>query len=216
MAVEIPVFPLGVVLFPHMPLPLHIFEERYRQMMRDCRESRTGFGIVAIREGVEVGGVARPHNVGTLAQLRKVEELDDGRFNILVVGKTRYRIDSLLQRKPYLTAKVEYLQDSAGDETSNARLAGHVSDAFRRYADALRALAGETPSELELPEDPELLSYLVAATLQVENSHKQALLEMDSASDRLDGCLTLLRRELTLLDQRLARPAGRIAPVSSN
>ena len=216
MSVEIPVFPLGVVLFPHMPLPLHIFEERYRQMMRDCRENGTGFGIVAIREGVEVGGPARPHSVGTLAQLRKVEELGDGRFNIIVVGKTRYRIGSLSRRKPYLTAEVEYLQDSAGDESRSARLVRCVIDAFRRYADTLRGLAGETPSELELPDDAELLSYLVAATLQVETSHKQALLETDSATDRLDGCLTLLRRELTLLDQRLARPAGPIAPVSSN
>jgi Lon protease-like protein len=216
MAVQIPVFPLGVVLFPHMPLPLHIFEERYRQMMRDCRESGTGFGIVAIREGVEAGGPASPHSVGTLAQLRKVEELGDGRFNILVVGKTRYRIGSLSRRKPYLTAEVEYLQDSAGDETSTGPLAGRVSDAFRRYADTLRTLAGEAASELELPDDPELLSYLVAATLQVETRHKQALLETDSAGDRLRGCLTLLRRELTLLDQRLARPAGAIAPVSSN
>ena len=79
MAVEIPLFPLGVVLFPHMPLPLHIFEERYRQMMRDCEEQGTGFGIVAIREGVEVQGPATPHPVGTLAQMRKVERLDDGR-----------------------------------------------------------------------------------------------------------------------------------------
>jgi Lon protease-like protein len=216
MAVEIPVFPLGVVLFPHMPLPLHIFEERYRQMMRDCQESGTGFGVVAIREGVEVGPPARPHSIGTLAQLRNVEELGDGRFNILVVGKTRYRIDSLSRGKPYLTAKVEYLEDSPGDEEATLKLAQRVSRAFRRYADLLRTLAGETPSELELPEDAELLSYLVAATLQVETRHKQALLEVDSATDRLAGCLVLLRRELTLLGQRLARPAGAIAPVTSN
>jgi Lon protease-like protein len=216
MAVEIPVFPLGVVLFPHMPLPLHIFEERYRQMMRDCRESGTGFGIVAIREGHEVGRAASPHRVGTLAQLRNVEELGDGRFNILVVGKTRYRIGRLSRRKPYLTAEVEYLQDSTGDERITASLVRRVTTAFRRYADLLRTLAGETPSQLDLPNDPELLSYLVAATLQVENSHKQTLLEVDSATDRLAGCMVLLSRELTLLDQRLARPAGTIAPISAN
>lgn len=216
MPVVIPLFPLSVVLFPHMPLPLHIFEERYRAMMRDCREAGTGFGIVAIREGLEVGRVASPHAVGTLAQLRTVEELDDGRFNIMVVGKTRYRIRSISARKPYLTAEVEYLEDTVADEDISVPLGRRVSRAFRRYADQLRELADETPAELELPEDPELLSYLVAATLQVETRHKQRLLEVDSAADRLSGCLVLLRRELTLLDQRLARPAGPIAPVSKN
>ena len=216
MSVEIPLFPLSVVLFPHMPLPLHIFEERYREMMRDCKEAGTGFGVVAIREGVEVGRAAAPHAVGTLAQLRTVEELDDGRYNILVVGKTRYRIRSISSRKPYLTAQVDYLEDAAAEEGLSRPLARRVTRAFRSYADQLRELADEKPAELELPEDPELLSYLVAATLQVETRHKQRLLELDSAADRLGGCLVLLRRELTLLEHRLARPAGPLATVSKN
>ena len=215
MGVEIPLFPLSVVLFPHMPLPLHIFEERYRQMMRDCEEEGTSFGVVAIREGVEVPGPATPHPVGTLAQLRTVEKLDDGRYNLLVVGASRFRIVGVSTRKPYLVGEVEYLQDADGGERVSSELARQVVTAFRGYADTLRQLAGQDPAGIELPDDPELLSYLVAATLQVEVTRKQELLEMDGARERLRGCLALLRREAVLLDQMLARrdaPTGAFSP----
>ncbi len=214
MGVEIPLFPLSVVLFPHMPLPLHIFEERYRQMMRDCEAEGTSFGVVAIREGVEAMGPATPHPVGTLAQLRKVEKLDDGRYNLLVVGASRFRILGVSNRKPYLVGEVEYLQDTDGDLVT-AELARQVVTAFRGYAETLRQLAGQDPANIELPDDPELLSYLVAATLQVEVTRKQELLEMDAARERLRGCLALLRREAVLLDQMLARrdaPTGAFSP----
>jgi Lon protease-like protein len=215
MATEIPLFPLSVVLFPHMPLPLHIFEDRYRQMMRDCEEEGTSFGVVAIREGVEAFGPATPHPVGTLAQLRKVEKLDDGRYNLLVVGASRFRVVGVTTRKPYLVGEVEYLQDADGGERVSAELARQVVTAFRGYADTLRQLGGQEPASIELPDDPELLSYLVAATLQVEVSRKQELLEIDAARERLRGCLALLRREAVLLDQMLARrdaPTGAFSP----
>ncbi|HEX3606731.1 MAG TPA: LON peptidase substrate-binding domain-containing protein [Candidatus Dormibacteraeota bacterium] len=215
MAVEIPLFPLSVVLFPHMPLPLHIFEERYRQMMRDCEEEGTSFGVVAIREGVEAMGPATPHPVGTLAQLRKVEKLDDGRYNLLVVGASRFRIAGLSTRRTYLVGEVEYLQDTDGGEQVSAELARRVGTAFRTYADTLRQLAGQDGTTIELPDDPELLSYLVSATLQVEVARKQELLEMDAVAERLRGCLALLRREAVLLDQMLARrdaPSGAFSP----
>jgi Lon protease-like protein len=215
MAVEIPLFPLSVVLFPHMPLPLHIFEDRYRQMMRDCEEEGTSFGVVAIREGVEAFGPATPHPVGTLAQLRTVEKLDDGRYNLLVVGASRFRVVGVSTRKPYLVGEVEYLQDADGGERVSAELTRQVVTAFRAYADTLRQLAGQDPASIELPDDPELLSYLVAATLQVEVSRRQELLEMDAARERLRGCLALLRREAVLLDQMLARrdaPTGAFSP----
>jgi Lon protease-like protein len=215
MAVEIPLFPLSVVLFPHMPLPLHIFEERYRQMMHDCEAEGTSFGVVAIREGVEVKGPATPHPVGTLAQLRKVERLDDGRYNLLVVGASRFRIVRISTRRPYLLGEVEYLQDGDGAGDPSGHLARQVGAAFRGYADTLRQLAGQERADIELPDDPELLSYLVAATLQVEIARKQELLEMDAAHERLRACLGLLRREAVLLDQMLARrdaPTGAFSP----
>jgi Lon protease-like protein len=199
-----------------MPLRLHIFEERYRQMMRDCEERGTGFGVVAIRAGTEVGPAAQPHEVGTLAQLRHVEQLADGRYNLLVVGASRYRIGRLSTARPYLVGEVDYLEDSAGDTEEAGRLARRVAAAFRAHAVALRELADDKPDDLELPEDPELLSYLVSATIQVETVHKQRLLEIDSAEERLRVCLELLRREAVLLDRRLARRDTPIATVSLN
>ena len=216
MSVEIPLFPLGVVLFPHMPLPLRIFEERYREMMRDCEEQGGSFGVVAIREGVEVNGAATPHEVGTLAQLRRVERLDDGGYNLLVVGASRFRVTGTSLHRPYLTGTVEYLEDRAGDDPGARRLAEQVGAAFTAYANRLRELADQPAAELELPDDPELLSYLVAATLQVETAHKQRMLETDSAQDRLAICLRLLRREAVLLDRSLARRELPIGPVSAN
>src|SRR5579884_1300126 len=116
MGVEIPLFELGVVLFPHMPLPLHVFEERYRAMLRHCEEEGVGFGVVAIREGVEVGGGAVAHDVGTLAQIRRVEKLEDGRANLLVTGATRFRLVRRVTTHPFPAGEVEYLEESRGPE----------------------------------------------------------------------------------------------------
>jgi Lon protease-like protein len=217
MGVEIPLFELSVVLFPHMPLPLHVFEERYRAMLRDCQERGVGFGVVAIREGEEVGGGAVAHDVGTLAQIRRVETLDDGRANLLVTGATRFRVTRRITDRPYPAGEVEYLSDSVGDETSAHRLAAEVLPAFKRYASSLQQLAARNlPAIEDLPDDPELLGYLVAAGLQVETAHKQRLLEADSAEERLRLCSALLRREEALLERMLARTNPRIAGISPN
>lgn len=216
MAVAIPLFELGVVLFPHMPLPLHVFEERYRAMLRDCEEQGIGFGVVAIRQGHEVGGGAVAHEVGTLARIRKVERLDDGRANLLVTGATRFRVVRRIADRAYPAGEVEYLEDSAGDAAELQRLAAEVTPAFRRYAATLQQLASTGPSLEELPDDPELLSYLVAASLRVEVARKQRLLEADSAAQRLRMCLELLRREEALLDRMLAHSSSRLPGISPN
>lgn len=217
MSVEIPLFPLGTVLFPHMPMRLHIFEERYRQLMRDCTERGIGFGIVGIRAGVDFRGAALPYQIGTLARLRVVEELDDGCYNLVVSGASRFRIGALHgERHPYLLAAVDYLEDVTGDPERLIGLAAKVEAAFRRYATSLADLSNDDAQALELPTDPELLSYVVAAGLQVEMPHQQRLLETDSAEQRLEACLRLLRREHVLLDQLLGRPASTPTPISPN
>jgi Lon protease-like protein len=216
MGVEIPLFELGVVLFPHMPLSLHVFEERYRAMLRHCEEEGTSFGVVAIREGVEVGGGAVAYETGTLAQIRRLEKLPDGRANLLVSGASRFRVVRRLTAHPFPAGEVEYLEDEAGDAAGLQRLAAEVGDAFQRYAAALQQLASQQPSVEDLPDDPELLGYLVAAALQVETAHKQRLLEAGSAVQRLQMCRELLRREEALLDRMLAHSGARIANVSPN
>jgi uncharacterized protein len=214
-AVEIPLFPLNAVLFPHMPMALHIFEDRYRTMMRDCAAGGITFGVVAIREGFEVGSWARPYEVGTLAQLRDVEELSDGRYDIVVVGASRFHIDTMSVEQPYLTGAVTYLQDAPASRSSLA-LAGRVAGMFREYITRLRQLSEDDSLEVETPDDPELLSYVVSAALQVNTSERQDLLEISSADERLRGCLSLLRRELVLLEHMLSRAAESAPTVSLN
>lgn len=216
MAVEVPLFPLGAVLFPHMPMSLHIFEERYRAMMRDCQAASTTFGIVAIREGHEVGAGAVPYDVGTLAQLEVIEELVDGRYNLQVVGASRFRIDALSHHRPYLVGAVHYLQDNPAPAGDTERLARAVTASFRSYATQLRGIGQEDPIEIELPSDFELLSYLVAAALQVETAQRQRLLEIDDTAERLTACLRLLRREAALLDRMLVRTKDHAATSGLN
>ena len=217
MSVELPLFPLNTVLFPHMPLALHIFEERYRVMMRDCRSAGTTFGVLAIREGVEVGGGAVPYDVGTLAMLRDVEELPDGRYNLLVVGASRFRVDAFTYDHAYLTGSVHYLQDDAVAPDDTELLARRVRSAFESYAGAVARVAGrQEASEVSLPDEPELLAYLVAGSIEAETARKQQLLEMDSTADRLRGCLELLRRESLLLTRMSTRRAPRTARLSPN
>ena len=146
MAVEVPLFPLGTVLFPHMPMSLHIFEDRYKTMMRDCRRGSTTFGIVAIRSGQETGGSAIPYDVGTLAQLDEVEELDDGGYNLVITGASRFHIDAFSHRRPYLVGSVRYLQDIPAPADDTERLAAAVTAAFRGYAGQLRGIGRRTRS----------------------------------------------------------------------
>src|SRR5579859_6841485 len=104
----LPLFMLRTVLFPHMPMSLHVFEERYQEMMRDSLDAGTSFGVIAIRDGKEVGGEAVPRGVGTLALIVHVERLSDGRINLLITGASRFRVVRHVDGKAYAQAEVEY------------------------------------------------------------------------------------------------------------
>lgn len=218
MPVRLPLFPLNTVLFPHMPAGLHIFEERYREMIHDCRAQGTSFGIVAIREGAEVGRNAFPYEVGTLAQIHEMETRDDGGYNLVVAGASRFRVSALSLEQSYLVGTVAYLEDTRGDERAIPELSRRVQAAFQAYTAAVRNLddSDGVAEASEVPDDPELLSYLVAASLNVEINRRQELLEENSVSGRLRRCLQILRRELAFLDQMLARRDHRIVSVSLN
>jgi len=210
----LPLFPLGTVLFPGLVLPLHVFEERYRRLVRDLvtePEAERQFGVVAIREGREVGsdGVRALHPVGCIARLRRVDPYDDGRFDILSTGTQRFRLDEVDTSLPYLRGDVEILDEPAGE--SPAPLAGVVASAF----DAYRRALGATVSA-ELPEEPQSLSYLVAATMVLELSDKQRLLEAPDTTDRLRRELRLLRRETALLGLLPSLPGVELTRVPSS
>ncbi len=218
MSVRLPLFPLNTVLFPHMPAGLHIFEERYREMIRDCQAQGTSFGVIGIREGLEVGRAALPFSVGTLAQIHELEALDDGRFNLVVAGVSRFRVESMSLERSYLVGSIRYLEDTRGDESAIPGLAQRAARAFTNYTAALRNLAEDSDEDevAALPDDPELLSYLIAASLNVEVNRRQELLEEDSVSGRLRRCLQVLRREFVFLTQMLGRRDHTIVPVSLN
>jgi Lon protease-like protein len=223
MSETLPLFPLGTVLYPGLLLPLHIFEDRYRQLVRDLQagpEPRR-FGVIAIREGRETGvnGVSALYEIGCTATLRRVSELEDGRFDLITVGSQRFRLASELdESQPYLRAEVDLLDEDTGDE-AEARLAAQaVQRGFRAYLDALAAQGVTQISVPDLPDEPVVLSYLVAASVIADLSDKQTLLAEPDALSRLTAERAMLSREAAMLRSLTSTPAPdlRNAPYSPN
>jgi Lon protease-like protein len=214
---EIPLFPLGeVVLFPGMALPLHVFEERYKQMLGRCLEADEGFGVVLIREGREVGAPAEPFEVGTVARIASVERLPDGRMNLVTVGTRRFRCTEHVQVEPYRIARVEWLEDTPATDAV-AGLVGEVRAAVEEYLKAVYSLAERPRRAIEFPDDATMLSFQVGAVLQIAAQERQRLLETDATDARLRQELTYLRRETRLLQMLLSRrDSGNAGKFSRN
>ena len=217
MTEQLPVFPLSTVLFPGLVLPLHIFEDRYRTLVRDLvaqpGDGPHEFGVVALRRGWEVADEAPPaadpaevpelHEIGCTAELRQVSELPDGRFDIVTVGRRRFRVLGVdAGVAPYLTAEVEWLDDGA-DTAAAELLAPRVLAVFRQY---LELLQPATEVLEQVPDDPTVLSHLVAASAQLAVDDRQALLAAPDTVTRLRDELRLLSREVALLRQVRAVP----------
>ncbi len=206
----IPLFPLSSVLVPGLVLPLHIFEPRYRQLLvdlQDVPDEERGFGLIAIREGHEVGtdGVRALHAVGTFASLREVTALPDGRFDIVAVGTHRFRVLDLVDGLPYAQARVEWLEEEPGD--ASIPLARSVAARFQEY----RGLLTDEPDDTELPDDARVLSYLVGAAVVADLGTRQGFLEATDDSTRLRDELTFLRRETALIQHVPSLPAVDLA-----
>lgn len=201
---DFPLFPLHVVLFPQARLPLQIFEPRYVEMINRCIEQEMAFGIVLIKEGAEVGGPAVPHRVGTAARIVDVARLADGRMNLIAAGMMRFKILETSTDQPYLTAHVELWRDEDVDIARTEELARRAAKAFQIYVRTIQNVAspeeaGMEEKEIQAPKDPTVLSYLIAANLQVSQSDKQALLETPTVLGRLKRELTFMARELELI-----------------
>lgn len=201
---RVPIFPLNLVLFPGMPLPLHIFEPRYLEMVRICRERELPFGVCLIREGLEVGGPAAPCSVGTTAEVLSRNELPDGRLHLMTVGRERFRIERLFTDRPYLEADIGILppeeEGVLGDLPERAR------DLGLRCLRALCTLTG-TSRELQLPEDPLRLSYVLAAMLRAPLGQQQALLESNLVAERLAREVALLEEDVAAYEAAVERGA---------
>jgi len=214
---DLPLFPLNVVLFPGMALPLHIFEPRYRQMIGRCLETSEGFGVVLIQEGREVGDPATPFDVGTVAQIASVERLPEGRMNLVTVGTQRFRCVEHLQVTPYRIARVQWLDDQQPPSADCASLAAEVRAAVEEYLRAVYALADQPRRSIAFPDDPLALSYQVGAVLQIGSRERQGLLELTLTDARLRQELSYLRRETRMLRMLLSRrDSGNAGSFSRN
>ncbi|MEV7126347.1 LON peptidase substrate-binding domain-containing protein [Streptomyces sp. NPDC093260] len=243
--VRLPLFPLNSVLFPGLVLPLNVFEERYRAMMRALLKSPEDeprrFAVVAIRDGHEVApsapGLPDPtavpdsgpaagfgpdparafHGVGCVADAATIRERADGSFEVLATGTTRVRLVSVDASGPFLTAELEELPDESGDEAG--ALAEGVLRSFRQYQ---KRLAGARERSLttgaELPDEPNVVSYLVAAAMVLDTPTKQRLLQAPDTASRLRDELRLLRAETAIIRSLPSLPSPDLtrAPTSLN
>ncbi|HVE97985.1 MAG TPA: LON peptidase substrate-binding domain-containing protein [Mycobacteriales bacterium] len=218
MAEPLPLFPLNTVLFPGIPLPLHVFEERYRLLVRELVEGPAPrrFGVVAIRQGLEVGDDQILYDVGCVAELRRVEPYADGRYDIITTGGPRFRLLGVDDTRPYLRGAVEYLPDVSGQD-ADARAFSVVAE-FTGYWNAVAEARAEEVAPPSLPDDPHLLSYLVAAALVIDLPEKQALLALPDSAERLRRELAVIRRETALIRRLLDEPptVETVGPFSLN
>ena len=218
----LPLFPLGAVLFPGMLLPLHIFEERYRQLVRDLLDSAEPrrFGVIAIRKGRETGidGVHSLYETGCTATLRRVDQHEDGRFDIVTLGTQRFRLLRLDQSRPYLQGEVDMLAEDPVDAATAGPAVRVIQAAFREYLDALTEWGGATVRLEEMPDEPELLSFIVAAAMVIDLPERQAMLAESDTLRRLAMQRALLSRETAMLRTTTSRPAPdlRNTPYSPN
>ena len=224
---RLPYFPLHVVVFPHLPLPIHVFEERYRLMTQDVVADGSPFAgqfvVSMITEGAEVarhpGRTTRTERVGTIVEVRRAERFADGRWVLLVVGVARAALGEVDHSGPYATVAVERLPDAEGDTDRARALVPEVQAALDAYLETVKRYVASTASmgsaspeitnvaasldevlkPIRLPADPMAASYAVGGVLQIELTRKQQLLEMPDAASRLRAELELLRREARLL-----------------
>ena len=201
--VEIPLFPLNLVLFPGMPLPLHIFEERYKAMIGDCMRYNTPFGVSLIRSGQEVGSPADPQPIGTTTRVLRSQMLEQGRINIMTKGERRFEIVDITQREPHVAALVRLLDEPVGEDFSG--ISSEIIEEFSRLMRNLISLTGGYASQVEIPTDPVELSYTIAANLEAPVPVRQELLEVPTAADRLNRLVPLLKRRNHALDEELQR-----------
>jgi Lon protease-like protein len=197
---EIPLFPLNTVLFPGMPLPLHIFEERYKEMVAVCLQEGRPFGVVLIEDGAaERGPLAKPHIVGCTAEIAQVQPLEEGRMLIMTVGRERFRIVRLEYGRPYLVAQVEPVDLVDEDSDTLDAESEQLTPLVAEYLEIL-ARSGNVEYEAEqIPDDPLSLVYLAATLIQLPPEEKQSFLAMNRPTQLMHALQRVYRSELALM-----------------
>ena len=205
---DLPVFPLNTVLFPGMPLHLHIFEERYKLMMKDVLKKDKTFGIALIRNGMEaLGPVADPYLVGCSAKIIEVDTYPDGRMNLLALGQDRFHIKEMNRDLPYLVCSVNSMPIEQPRTLTVVRGAQLLTHYITKYLHLLASNKITDPDidasllgQIQLPEDhdPTMLIYVGCGFLQIPSSEKQNLLEIKSAPQLFEQVIRIYKRELSL------------------
>jgi Lon protease-like protein len=201
---ELPIFPLSVVLFPWVPLPLHIFEPRYRQMLDDIRAGHNLFGLSYFDASSSEQEIPLVGSIGCVAKVTDAQALPDGRSNILTIGVIRYRLEEYVERgDPYLVARVSYFEDEAEQDEAVEERAREVAEIFTRIARAVRAINDERANLPNIADtEPQRLSFLVAAAMEVDTDVKQELLELRVTSQRLRRLRDILARAVAGYEER--------------
>lgn len=229
---QLPYFPLHTVVFPHLPLPVHVFEDRYRAMATDLMADGSPYAgrfvVSMIVDGPEVGGDAATRPIGTICEVRTAEQFPDGRWVLLAVGVGRARLGAIDRSGPYALIEVQPVDEPLGTNASalvapaqralDAYLAtvkrfvvrtASVGDESQETTDVAASL-DQVLKPIQLPDDPVAASYAIGGVLQIELSRKQHLLELPDAATRLRAELNLLRRESRLLDD------GSLPPIQAS
>lgn len=202
---ELPLFPLSVVLFPWVPLPLHIFEPRYRQMLDDIQAGNNLFGLSYFdSSSLSENEIPPLGSVGCVAKVSDAQTLPDGRSNILTIGVIRYRLEEYVERgDPYLVARVSYFEDEDEQSEVLEERSRAVSETFIRIARAVRTINDERANLPNIADtEPQRLSFLVAAAMEVEADVKQELLELRSTSERLRRLRDILEQAVFGYEER--------------
>lgn len=205
---RLPIFPLHLVLFPNEVTGLHIFEPRYRQMLKDVLAGDRTFGIVLIRSGWESGEPAEPYEIGTTALIRNAEMFPDGRANISVVGRRRFKINKVHNDLPYLSADYDLLDEAPAQTSPSEEDVAGLREAFRTY---FRAFGGGETEELKkvLAQRPVDLINWLCSVINVPLTEKQGLLET-APTERMKDLLTILAREVKMAQQ--IGPSAAVGP----
>lgn len=211
---EMPLFPLNTVLFPGMPLPLHIFEERYKEMIAHCLQNDEPFGVVLIKEGREESGpLAEPFEVGCVAQIEHIRPLEDGRYDLIAVGRERFRIVSLKHHRSYLVGMVDMFPLETEKPNLLVRLGKHLRPLIQRYLEAISEISGADLEAAQLPTDPLAIGYLGASLLQLPPLQKQNFLASDDATQLLLAVYDVYKEQVPLLHTMPRKDQG---PFSIN
>lgn len=206
---KLPLFPLNTVLFPGIPITLHIFEDRYKLMINECIRAQQPFGIVLLRSGAEVRGMgseAVPYRVGCTALVAQSQPLGSGRMNIVAIGQERFLISDLDHSNAYLMGQVDPYPLENTDVQGFAALMTQLRPWVDRYLTILEKTENVRIHPRQMPQDDLALAYLAASLLKIDMHQKQELLSAPNTYDLAKRVVQLYRKEVTLSDVLLVQP----------